>query len=155
MDFIRFLPSFCFSRSLCLRETSPLSLPRERGRVHYLKPGDTLEFMHIESGNFVAKRNSRSRNQQIIWPDHLSARLKVGPNAGMNARLHKVKGLNGNYGQDLFHMAVPPCFAGGILSAFYSVKELGRGNGSDHGLRTQELPEKTAHVELASLVRYQ
>jgi len=39
----------------------------------------------------MAERQTRRRNQQIVRPDHLSARLKFRPNAGVNARLGKVK----------------------------------------------------------------
>ncbi len=100
----------------------------------------------------MAGRQTRSRYQQIVRPNHLSARLKFRPNAGVNACLRKVKCLNRNGGKNLFNVPLPPRFAPGVLRAFHAVQKFGSGNGGDYGLDVGKLPEKTRHVEFASFV---
>ena len=61
----------------------------------------------------MPEREARGGDLQIMWTDHLPARLKFRPNPGVNARLRQVKRLNGQDGQDLLNVPLTPCLAGG------------------------------------------
>jgi len=88
------------------------SRPPEWRCIHDLEAGHTLKLLGIEGGDFVPERETRCGDLQIMWTDHLPARLKLRPDSGVNARLRQVKRLNGQGGQDLLNVPLTPCLSG-------------------------------------------
>src|SRR5439155_20410675 len=125
------------------------------GCVHDRESDYPPKFLEVERSDLVIQRQTRRADLQIMRPDHLAARFKVRPNAGMNTRLCEIEWLDRQSSENLLDMALASPFPRGILRAFYSVEQLGSGHGGNEWLDSRELAQKTGHVELSALVRDQ
>ena len=103
-----------------------ISRPAKWRCVNDLQSGNSLKFLNIERSDFVAERQSRGSNLQIVWANHLPARLKLCPNSSVNTRLCEIEMLDGKRGEDLFHVPLSANLAGGVLRALDTVEEFGR-----------------------------
>lgn len=62
--------------------------------VHEPQAGNTLELLHVERGDLVARRQAGGGDLQVVRADHHTARLQLGPEPGMAAGFRQVEGLD-------------------------------------------------------------
>ena len=97
-----------------------LSRAAERGRIHHAQAGDAMKLAGVECRNFMPQRQPGGGNLQVVRPDHQSARLQIGPKAGMAASLCQVKWQEEEVGQNQFDMALSAS-AGAAFGALNAV----------------------------------